>query len=254
MAAVVDGEGPDCGCEPLLPRSRRGSRPGSSPERASSTSSRSAKTTRCASVADGESAPSLRAVHVPAEPAGESGAGTFLLFDDESAGSLAQSSNLQALLDVLPVGLALVDRDGRFLTMNQAFRQAAGIKGTKMPVYPGDLVVKEDKAAVADAVRRNARGPAMSGDLGDPSRSSAGRAGRADHRRPARDRRCRGPAAAQGQQRGSQAQAPGRAGDQDAGRRPAGRRRRARLQQHPDRDHRPLRPDADAPHAGRQRL
>ena len=26
------------------------------------------------------------------------------------------------------------------------------------PVYPGDLVVKEDKAAVADAVRRNARG------------------------------------------------------------------------------------------------
>src|SRR5438105_3345532 len=36
-------------------------------------------------------------------------------------------------------------------------------KGT--PVYPGDLVVKEDKAAVADAVRRNARGPAMSGDL-----------------------------------------------------------------------------------------
>jgi two-component system cell cycle sensor histidine kinase/response regulator CckA len=34
-----------------------------------------------------------------------------------------------------------------------------------MPVYPGDLVVKEDKAAVADAVRRNARGPAMSGDI-----------------------------------------------------------------------------------------
>ena len=31
--------------------------------------------------------------------------------------------------------------------------------------YPGDLVIKEDKAAVADAVRRNARGPAMSGDL-----------------------------------------------------------------------------------------
>jgi two-component system cell cycle sensor histidine kinase/response regulator CckA len=34
-----------------------------------------------------------------------------------------------------------------------------------MPSYPGDLVVKEDKAAVADAVRRNSRGPAMSGDL-----------------------------------------------------------------------------------------
>jgi two-component system cell cycle sensor histidine kinase/response regulator CckA len=58
-----------------------------------------------------------------------------------------------------------VDRDGRFLTMNGAFRQAAGLKGSALPIYPGDLVVKEDKAAVADAVRRNARGPAMSGDL-----------------------------------------------------------------------------------------
>ena len=116
-------------------------------------------------IAEGEAAGSLRAVHVPADPRGNGPTGTFLLFDDDSAGSLAQSSNLQALLDVLPVGLALVDRDGRFLTMNEAFRQAAGLKGTTMPIYPGDLVVKEDKAAVADAVRRNARGPAMSGDL-----------------------------------------------------------------------------------------
>ena len=116
-------------------------------------------------VAEGEGAPPVRAVHIPADPAGEGGAGTFLLFDTVGAGSAAQSSNLQALLDVLPIGLALVDRDGRFLTMNAAFRQAAGLKGTAMPSYPGDLVVKEDKAPVADAVRRNARGPAMSGDL-----------------------------------------------------------------------------------------
>jgi two-component system cell cycle sensor histidine kinase/response regulator CckA len=116
-------------------------------------------------IADAEGAASLRAVHVPADPTGDGTTGTFLLFEEDSAGSIAQSSNLQALLDVLPVGLALVDRDGRFLTMNQAFRQAAGLKGTTKPVYPGDLVVKEDKAAVADAVRRNARGPAMSGDL-----------------------------------------------------------------------------------------
>jgi two-component system cell cycle sensor histidine kinase/response regulator CckA len=66
---------------------------------------------------------------------------------------------------MLPIGLALVDRDRRFLMMNKAFRQAGGIPGEDMPSYPGDLVVKEDKAAVADAVRRNARGPAMSGDL-----------------------------------------------------------------------------------------
>lgn len=115
-------------------------------------------------VAEGESGQPVRAVHIP-NPMGDGGAGSFLVFDAQPAESVAQTSNLQALLDVMPVGLALVDRDGRFLTMNSAFRQAAGLKGSAMPVYPGDLVVKEDKAAVADAVRRNARGPAMSGDL-----------------------------------------------------------------------------------------
>ena len=111
--------------------------------------------------ADGEAGGAMRAVHVPVNPGQPNGTGTFLLFDgSEESGS---SSNLQALLDMMPIGLALVDRDGRFLTMNQAFRNAAGMKGKA--VYPGDLVVKEDKAAVADAVRRNARGPAMSGDI-----------------------------------------------------------------------------------------
>jgi len=116
-------------------------------------------------VAEGDAGAAMSVVHITADPAEDIGAGTFLLFDRGEASSLAQSSNLQTLLDVLPIGLALVDRDGRFLTMNQAFRQAAGIKGSALPVYPGDLVVKEDKAPVADAVRRNARGPAMSGDL-----------------------------------------------------------------------------------------
>jgi len=116
-------------------------------------------------VAEGEAGRPLRAVHVPAESAGDGSAGTFLLFDAGGGDSVGDSSNLQALLDMLPIGLALVDRDGRFLTMNGAFRHAAGLKPTSMPVYPGDLVMKEDKAAVADAVRRNARGPAMSGDL-----------------------------------------------------------------------------------------
>ena len=116
-------------------------------------------------VADGDAAAPLRAVHVPASADGEGGAGTFLLFEDPDAPAEARASSLQALLDVLPIGLALVDRDGRFLTMNEAFRRAASISASTQPVYPGDLVVKEDKAAVADAVRRNARGPAMSGDL-----------------------------------------------------------------------------------------
>jgi two-component system cell cycle sensor histidine kinase/response regulator CckA len=116
-------------------------------------------------VAEGEGGPPLRAIHVPADVEGEGSAGTFLMLETGPAAVAANSTNLQALLDVLPIGLALVDRDGRFLTMNEAFRRAAQISGSASPVYPGDLVVKEDKAAVADAVRRNARGPAMSGDL-----------------------------------------------------------------------------------------
>jgi two-component system cell cycle sensor histidine kinase/response regulator CckA len=117
-------------------------------------------------LAEGESGRTMRLVHVPVDPKKSSKAGTVLMFDrGETGGPTDEGAHLQALLDALPIGLALVDRDGRFLTMNEAFRAAAGIKGSSSPIYPGDLVVKEDKAAVADAVRRNARGPAMSGDL-----------------------------------------------------------------------------------------
>jgi two-component system, cell cycle sensor histidine kinase and response regulator CckA len=116
-------------------------------------------------VAEGDSGRQLRAVLVPLDPPGPADFGNFYLFDSPDTIPMSSSSHLQALLDMLPIGLALVDGDGRFLTMNHAFFRAAGIKESKMPIYPGDLVVKEDKAAVADAVRRNARGPAMSGDV-----------------------------------------------------------------------------------------
>jgi two-component system cell cycle sensor histidine kinase/response regulator CckA len=116
-------------------------------------------------VAEGDSGRQLRAVLLPLDAPGPNDYGNFYLFDSPDTLPMSSSSHLQALLDMLPIGLALVDGDGRFLTMNDAFCHAAGIKGSAMPVYPGDLVVKEDKAAVADAVRRNARGPAMSGDL-----------------------------------------------------------------------------------------
>ncbi|WP_265529704.1 response regulator [Sphingomicrobium marinum] len=114
---------------------------------------------------EGESGPALRGVHIPVDPEKDSGAGTFLLFDATEKASLANSDNVQVLLELLPLGLALVDRDGRFLTMNTAFRVAGGLDVEEKPSYPGDLVVKEDKGAVADAVRRHARGPAISSDL-----------------------------------------------------------------------------------------
>ena len=115
-------------------------------------------------VAEAELDRPLRAVHLALDAPEAEGHANFYLFDSPDALPLSSSQHLQAMLDILPIGLALVDRDGRFLTMNDAFRTAAGIKSSRA-VYPGDLVVKEDKAAVADAVRRHARGPAMSGDL-----------------------------------------------------------------------------------------
>ena len=115
-------------------------------------------------VSEGEGAPPMRLVHVPVDADQGDGAGLMLLIDRVEP-SQPDSSNVQALLELLPLGLALVDRDGRFLTMNKAFKTAGGITDDHATVYPGDLVAKEDKAAVADAVRRNARGPAMSRDL-----------------------------------------------------------------------------------------
>ncbi|MEA1619759.1 response regulator [Erythrobacter sp. T5W1-R] len=74
-------------------------------------------------------------------------------------------SQLDALLGQLPLGLAMVDRDGRFLFANEAFLRAVGREERGLPVFPTDLVVREDKAALSDAVRRHGRGPAISGDM-----------------------------------------------------------------------------------------
>lgn len=73
--------------------------------------------------------------------------------------------HLEALLSQLPLGLAMADRDGRLLFANPAFMRAAGHEGQVPPTYPTDLVVREDKGALSDAIRRFGQGPANSGDL-----------------------------------------------------------------------------------------
>ena len=73
--------------------------------------------------------------------------------------------HLQALLGGLPMGLAMADRDGRLLFANAAFMRAAGREGQEVSTYPTDLVVREDKAALSDAVRRFGYGAATSGDV-----------------------------------------------------------------------------------------
>ena len=88
------------------------------------------------------------------------------------AESQTGTPQLQALLERLPLGLAMTDRDGHFLFANPAFLRAAGLEGKPLPPYPPDLVVKEDKAAMSDAVRRYGQGPASSGDMAIRLRTS----------------------------------------------------------------------------------
>jgi two-component system, cell cycle sensor histidine kinase and response regulator CckA len=73
--------------------------------------------------------------------------------------------HLEALLGQLPLGLAMADRDGRLLFANAAFMRAAQREGQAPPSFPTDLVVKEDKRALAEAIRRFAQGSAAAGDI-----------------------------------------------------------------------------------------
>ncbi|HEY0958029.1 MAG TPA: PAS domain-containing protein, partial [Novosphingobium sp.] len=79
--------------------------------------------------------------------------------------SSAAVPHLEALLGQLPLGLAMADRDGRLLFANAAFLRAAMIEGEGLPTYPTDLVVREDKGALSDAIRRFGQGSAPSGDI-----------------------------------------------------------------------------------------
>jgi len=119
---------------------------------------------------EGRKGAPLRLLHVPlalgrADPAH---AEAVVLLIDQDAAALDRGAALgyvQTLLGLLPIGLAMTDRDGRFLFANEAFSRAAGIGDRPLPPYPGDIVVGEDKAALADAVRRHASGQALAGDV-----------------------------------------------------------------------------------------
>jgi two-component system, cell cycle sensor histidine kinase and response regulator CckA len=91
----------------------------------------------------------------------------LIAVDDE--GVMAERSSalvhVQNMLSNLPLGLALVDRDGRFLFANDSFTRVIGIENSALPPYPGDLVIAEDKSAVSDSIRRFAGGSAHAGDI-----------------------------------------------------------------------------------------
>ena len=105
-------------------------------------------------------------------PVGVNEAPSLMLLLDSSVGlggwgadTHGQTPQLEALLEQLPLGLAMTDRDGHFLFANPAFLRAAGCEAKGLPPYPSDLVVRQDKTAMSDAVRRYGKGPASTGDI-----------------------------------------------------------------------------------------
>jgi two-component system cell cycle sensor histidine kinase/response regulator CckA len=111
----------------------------------------------------------MRVIQVPLKSGASDGPMLIVMIDDESGGAGGDGNSalsyIETLLSLLPFGLAMADRDGRLLFVNRAFGRAAGLEPEEKPAYPGDIVVREDQAVVADAVRRYALGPQMSGDL-----------------------------------------------------------------------------------------
>jgi two-component system, cell cycle sensor histidine kinase and response regulator CckA len=93
----------------------------------------------------------------------------LLLLVDEDGGAVERGIALdyvESLLAALPFGMAMVNRDGRFLFMNSAFLRGTGVSEGQSPKFPSDLVVSEDMAAIGEAIRRHAGGRVTSGDIG----------------------------------------------------------------------------------------
>ncbi|TCP94315.1 multi-sensor hybrid histidine kinase [Sphingomonas sp. PP-CE-1A-559] len=109
----------------------------------------------------------LRVLQIPFLDGDDAPVLVALLDEEEDAPALgaSASAHVRSLVSMMPFGMALVDRDGRFLQMNDSFLRAAGVNSVAPPLYPGDLVVREDKAAVADAIRKFANGATHSADM-----------------------------------------------------------------------------------------
>lgn len=116
---------------------------------------------------EGDRATPVRMLQIPLAPADSNGPMLLAMLDEEMgpADRGTAQAYVETLLSLLPFGLAMVDRDGRFLYMNRAFIRAAGVAEGKTPRYPGDIVVGEDKGALSDMIRRHSSGQQVGGDL-----------------------------------------------------------------------------------------
>lgn len=109
-------------------------------------------------LAEGASATPLRLLQIPLGDDPDAPILVAMVDVDNGIAGGGAAEDLEGLLMLMPFGVALVDREGRFTQMNRAFARAASVEPGATPTYPGDLVVREDKAAVADAIRRASGG------------------------------------------------------------------------------------------------
>ncbi|MEX6723360.1 ATP-binding protein [Parapedomonas caeni] len=112
----------------------------------------------------------VRLVELPIVPAGEVEAEGYLFAliagAERTVADATQTTRaIDALLDSLPLGLATVDHNSRFLHMAPGFCAAAGVATPGDLLYPSELVHEEDATMVADVVRRVALGHLKSRDL-----------------------------------------------------------------------------------------
>ncbi len=109
----------------------------------------------------------IRMIQIPVRPDDPQSLLVLVMLDETvaSVDGISSLAYVETLLSLLPFGLGMADRDGRLLFYNNAFGRAAGIAAEDKPSYPGDLVIGEDQAAVAESIRRYAIGPQMSGDM-----------------------------------------------------------------------------------------
>ena len=116
---------------------------------------------------EGEGATPLRILEVPFDRENPTSPLVLLLIDEEggAADRGVALDDVESLLTALPFGMAMVNRDGRFLFVNRAFADAAAIGVAEHPHYPGDLLVSEDKAAIGEAIRRHSTGRGSAGSI-----------------------------------------------------------------------------------------
>src|SRR5205085_8155810 len=86
--------------------------------------------------AEGKNASPLRIVQVPAGDGADALSAFILLDDVPGPRGGDETAHVHALLDSLPLGLALADGDGRFLFLNKVFRTAAGLSAGEKPAWP----------------------------------------------------------------------------------------------------------------------